>query len=331
MTISSGMFDLRGGACIDRAGADPPYDRLGHDIPSSAPDPSRARSSPGRQPSLPLLALAYDGHGHQGVGGRPPEASREDRNRGRPAQSADPRHRSSAVGRRVSLRDRSARPRHARAIRPWHAGRLDRASFVCALLVLRPRPHGICRRGRVRDRSGESDLRAADGLDTVLGGRRDQRTRALLEIPQLPGRGRQHQSLPLGHPDRRRRVPQQSSRLPDIGEAVERLVRVRHRLDVHPPARNPRPRPGEKDRAHARFSPPQDAVRRGRRPGRHHAPVLRARAIHPFGQRCLPGRRSPGSRGTPPPRAERGSTRSPRGICFAGCVYTPGTGERAAR
>ena len=82
---------------------------------------------------------------------------------------------------------------------------------LCALLVLRPRPHGICRRGRVRDRSGESDLRAADGLDPVLGGRRDQRTRALLGIPQLPGRGRQHQSLPLGHPDRRRRVPQQSS------------------------------------------------------------------------------------------------------------------------
>jgi stearoyl-CoA desaturase (delta-9 desaturase) len=26
-----------------------------------------------------------------------------------------------------------------------------------------------------------------------------------------------------------------------------------------------------------------------------------------------------------------GSTRSPRGICCAGCVYTPGTGERAAR
>ena len=47
---------------------------------------------------LPLLAVAGHGHGHQGMGGHPPQAPRQVRNAGRSAQPADARHRHRAAG-----------------------------------------------------------------------------------------------------------------------------------------------------------------------------------------------------------------------------------------
>ena len=54
----------------------------------------------------------------------------------------------------------------------------------------------------------------------------------------LPDRRHQHQHRAVGHPDRRRRTAQQPPRLWLIRTAVEQMVRVRHRLAVHPRARN---------------------------------------------------------------------------------------------
>ena len=53
-------------------------------------------------------------------------------------------------------------------------------------------------------------------------------------LPQLPDRRCQHQHRPVGHPDRRRRAAQQPPRLRLVGAPVEQMVRVRHRLAVHP-------------------------------------------------------------------------------------------------
>ncbi len=46
----------------------------------------------------------------------------------------------------------------------------------------------------------------------------------------------QHRAV--GHPDRRRGAAQQPPRLRHVGQAVVAVVRVRHRLDVHPHARS---------------------------------------------------------------------------------------------
>ena len=47
--------------------------------------------------------------------------------------------------------------------------------------------------------------------------------------------------VPLGHPDRRRGTAQQPPCLRHIGQALDQVVRVRHRLDVHPHPRGARP------------------------------------------------------------------------------------------
>ena len=71
----------------------------------------------------------------------------------------------------------------------------------------------------------------------------------------LRRRRRQHQHRPVGHPDRRRGAAQQPPRLRDLGQAVGEVVRVRHRLDVHPPARVARPGHGEEGGAEAALRP----------------------------------------------------------------------------
>ena len=48
-----------------------------HDLPAPRAGAPRARPASGRQPLLPLLALAHDRHGHQGVGRDPPQAPRQ--------------------------------------------------------------------------------------------------------------------------------------------------------------------------------------------------------------------------------------------------------------
>src|SRR4029450_3036397 len=114
------------GVPVGGAWADAGPDRRCHDIPASTSDSSRAGPAPEHQPLVSILAVAHHRHGDEGVGGSPPQASRPMRNAAGSAQPADPRHRASAVGRRVSLRARSARPRAGRTIRPRHAERLDR-------------------------------------------------------------------------------------------------------------------------------------------------------------------------------------------------------------
>jgi hypothetical protein len=113
------------GVPAGRARADTRHDRRGHDLPASASDSSRARPAPEHQPCVSILALAHHRDGDEGVGGRPPQASRPMRNTAGPAQPPGPRHRASAVGRRLSLRARITRPRHGRTIRSRHAERLD--------------------------------------------------------------------------------------------------------------------------------------------------------------------------------------------------------------
>ena len=82
-------------------------------------------------------------------------------------------------------------------------------------------------------------------LDSVLGRRRHQRRRPLLGLSKLrdPGHVAQHRAD--RHPDRRRGVPQQPSRVRLVGQAREQVVGARHRLGLHPHARAARPRERE--------------------------------------------------------------------------------------
>ena len=73
--------------------------------------------------------------------------------------------------------------------------------------------------------------------------------RPLLGLPQFRVQRRVDEHRAVGHPDRRRGAAQQPPRLRHVGEAVVALVRVRHRLDVHPHARNARARHGPQGRA----------------------------------------------------------------------------------
>src|ERR1700751_3385139 len=59
-----------------RVGGDSRDDRLRDDLPAPLAGASGARPASARQPLLPLLAVAHDGHGDEGMGGDPPQASR---------------------------------------------------------------------------------------------------------------------------------------------------------------------------------------------------------------------------------------------------------------
>jgi hypothetical protein len=65
---------------------------------------------------LPFLALAHHRHRDQGVGQHPPQAPRQVRDPGRSPQSAGPRHRESAAGRR-----RTCIGRRPKTGKPWNA------------------------------------------------------------------------------------------------------------------------------------------------------------------------------------------------------------------
>ena len=92
-------------------------------------------------------------------------------------------------------------------------------------------------------------LRHPARLDPVLGRRRHQRPRPLVGLSQLRDRGCEHQHDPDRRVDRRRGAAQQPPRLPDLGQVLDPLVRVRPRLDVHQDHGIPGPRHGAQDRA----------------------------------------------------------------------------------
>ena len=87
------------------------HDRGGDDLP--APRAGAPRARPARHPVafLPFLALARLGHGDQGVGRDPPQAPRQVRDRGRPAQPADARHQDRAAARQRALSHAKPRTR----------------------------------------------------------------------------------------------------------------------------------------------------------------------------------------------------------------------------
>ena len=274
-------------------------------LPASAPDAPRVGPAPEHQPLFPVLALAHHRHGDPGVGGRPPQASRPMRNTAGSAQPTNLRHRAGAVGRRVSLRARIARPRDGRddtatARRTTGSRPVSIRAVPTAALSSWASPtcvaFGIGR--------GMLDLRDSDGLDPVLGRRCDQRDGALLGLPQLPGEDASTNLVPIGvliggeefhnnhhaHPT--------SAKLSsawyefDIGWMYIRLLETLGLARVSRTAPIPQ------------FSSGQDRMRRRHLAGRHHPPPLRAGAIHPLGQECMPQGDQPARRGAPQPRRE---------------------------
>ena len=95
----------------------------------------------------------------------------------------------------------------------------------------------------------------------------------------------------VGHPDRRRGAAQQPPRLRHVGEAVVAVVRVRHRLDVHPHARRCS---GSRRCARSRRSSSFDRVEGGARPrdaaGGHHPSLRGGDELRPLAQGRLRGR-----------------------------------------
>ena len=182
---------------------------------------------------LPLLAVAGHRHGHQGMGRHPPQAPRQVRDRGRPAQPADPRHRRPCCWRGAELYRAESKNKETMAqVRPRHARRLDRAQPVHPLQLAGRGPDADPQRGAVR-RARPGRLGRADAVDPDHRRRHHQRHRPLLGLPQLRGAGRQHQHLALGPDHRWRRAAQQPPHLPDVGQVLGQEVRVRHRLGLH--------------------------------------------------------------------------------------------------
>ena len=126
---------------------------------------------------------------------------------------------------------------------------------------------------------GADDLGSADGVDPDHGGRRDQRRGAFQRLPQLPDRRCQHQHRALGHPDRRRGAAQQPPRLRLVGAPVEQVVRVRHRLAVHPPDGDARAGASTQARPAHPHRDGQGALRSAHPAGRDHAPLRRGRTL----------------------------------------------------
>ena len=174
--------------CIDRgAGADPHHHRRGHHLPAPPPGAPRARPASRRQPFLPALAVADHRHGDQGMGRRSTASTTPS---ARPPE--DP-HSPQVCGINrvlwggVFLYVKEAtQPRDPGTLRPRHAGRLDRAQRLYSTFQML----GLTLMGVVDIVlfgivPGRADLGGADGLDPVLGGRRHQRHRPLLGLPQL--------------------------------------------------------------------------------------------------------------------------------------------------
>ena len=81
----------------------------GDDLPAPRAGAPRARAARDSVALLPLLAVADHRHGHQGMGGHPPQAPRQVRDRRRPAQPGHARHQDRAADRAPSCT--ASRPR----------------------------------------------------------------------------------------------------------------------------------------------------------------------------------------------------------------------------
>jgi hypothetical protein len=177
-----------GGLRIGNTGPDPCHHCRGDHLSAPASGASRARPASAGGAFLPLLAVADDRHGDQGMGRDPSQASRQVRNRRGPAQSAGVRHPSGSVDGRLPVRQGGQEPRPCSVTAmehpddwienhlysPWHK------LGVVIMLAIDVAIFGVF--------AGLADLGRADHLDSLLGGGRDQRSRPFLGLPefQLP-------------------------------------------------------------------------------------------------------------------------------------------------
>ena len=205
---------------------------------------------------LPLLAVAHHRHGDQGVGRHPPQAPRESRDRRRPAQPADPWHRDRPACRAPSSTATESTNRET--LDKYGHGTPDDwlERNLYARFFVAGRGPDARRRPRAVRADRRDDLGGADDVDPDHRGRHHQRPRPLLGLSQLRRARRVDQHRALGHPDRRRGAAQQSPRLRHIGQAVVAVVRVRHRLALHPhPGRSSGSRQVRKVAPQLRFDP----------------------------------------------------------------------------
>ena len=133
-----------------------------------------------------VLAVAHHRHGHQGVGGDPPQAPRQMRDRGGPAQPAGPRHQHACSGGGVLLYvkesnnpDTMERYGHGTPDDWIERNVYTRYAMVGVGLMLRNQSAAVRRRARRRS-SGRPRSRGSRS-----GPRRHQRHRPLLGLPQL--------------------------------------------------------------------------------------------------------------------------------------------------
>ena len=210
-------------------GRDPAHDPFGLALPASQRHPPRRRLPSGAGACLPLLGLAHDRDGDQGVGRDPSQAPRPLRNRRRSAQPGGVRHRQDPVARGRALPGRLQGPGDGGAVRRRHGRRLDGAQSLRALVLAGPDPDAVHRPGPVR-RGRPGGLGAADAVDPGHCGGRHQRPRPLVGLPQLRDRRSRHQPGAVGHRHRRRGTAQQPPCLPQFGQVRPAQVGVRRRL-----------------------------------------------------------------------------------------------------
>ena len=107
---------------------------------------------------------------------------------------------------------------------------LSRLNWVGILVMLAHRRLPV----RLLRRPGR--LGRSDALDSVLGRRHRQRRRPRARLPQLRSEGREPEHLAHRDLARRRGAPQQPPRRSQVRALRGALVRVRHRLGLHPHA-----------------------------------------------------------------------------------------------
>ena len=190
--------------------------------------------------------------------------------RRRPAQPADARHQTGVLARRRALSRRieelSRRSKSTASARPttgWSAtstrpspGKAVGLMLVLNLVLFGPIGATIWAVQMVWIPVTAAGI--INGIGHYLG------------LSQLLLRRREPQHRSVGHPDRRRRAAQQPPRLRHLGQALVALVRVRHRLDVHPHARDAGPREGAQGGAATEVRPRQAQCRPRDAAGGHH-------------------------------------------------------------
>ena len=269
----------------------PRHDRQRHDLPPPSSGAPRAHAASDREPFLPLLAVADHRHGHARVGCRAPQASCE-------------------AAKRKAIRT----ARRSRAFGGC-------CSPVWAFIERRPRTQKWSKlTGAARPTTGSSGTCMPDIVSAVsescwsstslLFGVVGLAIFAMqmvwipfwaagvingvghyLGLSELRNRGHVAQHLPDRHPDRRRGIPQQSSRLLSFREAREQVVGARHRLGLHPAARDLRAREREEGFAANGVQPREEHDRQRYRARDRREPLPRAQALWPPRHRARAARR----------------------------------------